>query len=125
MKEWRQYLEESEQENQIVIDHKNLIYFQDTRIINRRQVWWILKVQDIPFKLEFQPEKKNIMIDMITRKENTTELIESRSIFLQNISLNKAKKEEYYSLIKISELEKDSDEIWWYREKQIIENPEK
>lgn len=34
MKEWRKYLKESDQENMMVMNHKNLIYFRNVRIIN-------------------------------------------------------------------------------------------
>lgn len=29
VKEWKRYLEESKQENEIIIDHKNLTYFKE------------------------------------------------------------------------------------------------
>lgn len=67
----------------MIIDHKNLIYFQNIRIINRRQTRRTLEVQDISFKLEYQKEKDNVIADTIFQRENVTEEQEFRKIFLQ------------------------------------------
>lgn len=38
VKEWGQYLKENDQSNVVIMNHKNLIYFRNVRIINRRQI---------------------------------------------------------------------------------------
>lgn len=84
----------------------------------------MLEVQDVSFKLKFQKEKNNVMVDMLIRKEDTTELLESRPIFLKKIFLEKTKHEEYHSSIKVLKLEKDSEGIWRYRGQKVIETEE-
>lgn len=55
-----------------------------------------------------------MITDILTRKEDTMELrnpLRPRKIFLQTMNLDKAKKKRYHSSMKMSELEKDSEEI--------------
>lgn len=51
-----------------------------------------------------------MMADVLIRRENTTELIKPRPIFLQKISLERAKKKGYHSFMKMSKLKKDFQE---------------
>lgn len=51
------------------------------------------------------------MTDILTRRKDMIKPLESRSIFLQKIFLEKVKKEEYHPSIEMSELEKDTDRI--------------
>ena len=37
-KEWRKYLKEAKTKVEIIINHKNLTYFQEVEITNKRQV---------------------------------------------------------------------------------------
>jgi hypothetical protein len=37
--EWRVYLEEVQEKTEIIMDHKNLMYFTILQRINRRQAW--------------------------------------------------------------------------------------
>lgn len=53
----------------MVTDHKNLTYFQNTRITNRQQAQWTLKVQDILFRLKYWKEKDNVMTNALFWKE--------------------------------------------------------
>lgn len=48
-------------------------------------------------------------MNILSRRKNTTEKQKSRKIFLQMINLEKAKKEDYHSFIKISELKKQEE----------------
>lgn len=121
IKEWRRYLEESTIDNIIVTDHKNLIYFQNARIINRRQARWTLEIQNIPFRLEYQKRKDNVIADALTRKEDAIEELEPRSIFLQTINIEKTKKQDYHPSMEITEVKKQDDDRWKYRKKLIME----
>lgn len=105
----------------MITDHKNLIYFKEARIINRREIRWTLEVQNILFRLEYQKEKNNIMADIFTRREDVIEKIESRSIFLQIINIKKTKEQDYHSFMEISEIKKQDDDRWRYRRKLIME----
>ena len=44
VKEWRKYLEGFKTKAKIIMDHKNLTYFQEAKITNRRQARWALKI---------------------------------------------------------------------------------
>lgn len=39
-KQWRVYLKEFKHQVQVYTDHKNLLYFTITKILNRRQIKW-------------------------------------------------------------------------------------
>lgn len=123
VKEWRKYLEESTIENKVITDHKNLTYFKKAWITNHRQARWALEIQDIPFKLEYRKGMDNIVADALIRKENGKKPMQDRTIFLQAISLERAKQEGYHSLMEVSELERKGDQ-WLYRGRQVIEQPE-
>lgn len=82
VKEWRKYLEESKEDNQVIMDHKNLTYFKEVWIMNRRQVRWAFEVQDVPFELKYQKGKDNIVADVLTRKKDERTSFEDRVIFL-------------------------------------------
>lgn len=76
IKEWRRYLEETRKTGRIRINHKNLTYFQDARITNRRQARWALEIQNISFQLEYIKEKENTVTDAIIRRKDATEKLE-------------------------------------------------
>lgn len=76
------------------------------------------------FRLEYQKGKDNIVADIITRQEDATEFLEERKIFLQAMSIEKAKKQRYHLSMKVSEMEKDSYGTWRYRERKIVEDKE-
>jgi len=48
-KQWRMYLKESRHQIQVYTDHKNLIYFMITKVINRRQIKWLKELSSYNF----------------------------------------------------------------------------
>ena len=54
----------------IITDYKNLTYFKETRILNRRQTRWVLKIQDILYKLVYRKDNENIFTDVLTKKND-------------------------------------------------------
>lgn len=102
------------------MDHKNLIYFQNIRITNRRQAQWALEMQNIPFRLEYLKEKENTIADTLTRQKDMKENLEPQKIFLQIMSIEKTREQEYHPFMKIAEIKKQDDGQWKYRGKIIV-----
>ncbi len=48
-KQWRMYLKESRHQIQVYTDHKNLLYFMITKVINRRQIKWLKELSSYNF----------------------------------------------------------------------------
>lgn len=78
----------------------------------------------MPFCLEYQKEKENMIVNILTRIEDITEEQESRKIFLQAISLEKAKEQEYHLVMEIFEVKKQNNDKQEYRGKKIVEKEE-
>ena len=52
---WRHYLEGSGQQVQVFTDHKNLRWFTETKVCNRRQARWAEKLSRFDFTITFRP----------------------------------------------------------------------
>ena len=59
MRHWRHYLEGSRHPIQVFSDHKNLITFMSTKVLNRRQARWAELLADYDFVLIHTPGKRN------------------------------------------------------------------
>ena len=118
VKEWRKYLEGSKTRAKIITDHKNLTYFQEAKITNRQQARWALEIQDVPYHIIYRKGEKNVVADPLLRKENNTEPLKLRLIFLQNMALEKAKCKGYHSHYDIARLEKKNGQ-WQYEGRKI------
>ena len=89
----------------IVTNYKNLKYFKHVKITNKRQVRWTLKIQNILYQIEYRKEKDNIETNVLTRRENKT-ILKERKIFLNELTLNKVKEQEFYSRMNVTQLRK-------------------
>ena len=118
VKEWRKYLERSKTRAEIIIDHKNLTYFQEAKITNRRQARWALEIQDVPYHITYMKGEENVVADALSRKEDNTEPFELRPIFFQNMALEKAKRKGYHPHYNVARLEKKNNQ-WQYEGKKI------
>ena len=105
VKEWRKYLEESTTKAEIIMDHKNLTYFKEVKITNRQQARWALEIQDVPYHITYKEKEENVVADALSRKEDNTEPLELRPIFLQNMTLEKAKRKDYHPHYDVARLE--------------------
>jgi len=60
MKQWRHYLEGANHKVLIQCDHKNLEYFQTSKVLSRRQVRWAKIISSHDFVIEHLEGKKNL-----------------------------------------------------------------
>ncbi|RAL63592.1 hypothetical protein DID88_003636 [Monilinia fructigena] len=68
MEEWRPELQGSQQEFEILTDHKNLEYFTTTKALNQRQVRWSEFLSHYNFRIVYRPGSKAIRPDVLSRK---------------------------------------------------------
>jgi len=67
-KQWRVYLKESKHQIQVYTNHKNLLYFMITKVLNRRQIKWSKKLSSYNFNIQYWKRFKNLKIDVLSRK---------------------------------------------------------
>jgi Reverse transcriptase (RNA-dependent DNA polymerase)/RNase H-like domain found in reverse transcriptase/Integrase zinc binding domain/Chromo (CHRromatin Organisation MOdifier) domain/Integrase core domain len=58
-KEWRHYLEWSQQRNQVITDHLNLRYFYTLSQVNRRQARWAEQLAAYDLEIVYRPGSQN------------------------------------------------------------------
>ena len=56
--QWRHFLEGSSNQVTVFSDHKNLAYFQNARVLNRRQARWAQFLTRFDFKITYRPGKQ-------------------------------------------------------------------
>jgi RNase H-like domain found in reverse transcriptase len=67
---WRVYLEGSKYPVKVYIDHKNLLYFTTTKVLNRRQVRWSETLSAYNFKISYKKGSDNTKADALSRQAN-------------------------------------------------------
>ena len=118
VKEWRKYLKGSKTRAKIITDHKNLPYFQKAKITNRQQARWAPEIQDLPYHIIYRKGEENVVANALSRKEDNTEPLEPRPIFLQNMTLEKAKPKGYHPHYNVARLEEKNGQ-WQYEGRKI------
>lgn len=68
LKTWRVYLEGAKHQVQIYTDHKNLLYFTTTKVLNRRQVRWAEELSKYHFKIIYRKGGENGKADALSRR---------------------------------------------------------
>jgi hypothetical protein len=68
LEEWRPELQGSQEEFEIITDHKNLEYFTTTKALNQRQVRWSEFLSQFNFKIVYRPGSKATQPDTLSRK---------------------------------------------------------
>src|SRR6202048_3641877 len=51
---WRHFLQGTGQQIQVITDHKNLLWFTETKVYNRRQVRWAEKLSPFGFAVTYR-----------------------------------------------------------------------
>ena len=86
-KQWRMYLKESRHQIQVYTNHKNLLYFTITKVLNRRQIKWLKKLSSYNFTIQYWKRFKNLKIDVLSRRTNhMTDKLQVSQIILQKNS---------------------------------------
>jgi hypothetical protein len=68
MDRYRHYFEGLGQVTTIFSDHKNLLWFTETKVYNRRQARWAEKLSRFNFKIVFRPGKQGGKPDALSRR---------------------------------------------------------
>ena len=66
--QWRHFLEGSSHQVTVFSDHKNLAYFQDACVLNRRQAQWAHFLTHFDFKITYRPRKHQGKADALSRR---------------------------------------------------------
>jgi hypothetical protein len=72
MEHYRHYFEGLGQQTIIFSDHKNLLWFTETKVYNRRQARWAEKLAKFDFKIIFRPGKRGGKPDALSRRPDYT-----------------------------------------------------
>jgi hypothetical protein len=72
MEHYRHYFEGLGQQTVIFSDHKNLLWFTETKVYNRRQARWAEKLARFDFKIVFRPGKRGGKPDALSRRPDYT-----------------------------------------------------
>ncbi len=67
-KQWRVYLEGPRHQVQVYTDHKNLLYFTTTKVLNRRQVRWSEELSSYNFQIQYRKGSENSKADALSRR---------------------------------------------------------
>ncbi|CRL31343.1 RNA-directed DNA polymerase (reverse transcriptase) [Penicillium camemberti] len=72
LQEWRPELEGLSRKDrfEILKDHQSLEYFMTTRQMNQRQARWSEFLSQFHFVIKYRPGKKNIVADVLSRKDS-------------------------------------------------------
>ncbi len=67
-KQWRVYLKEFKHQIQVYTNHKNLLYFTITKVLNQRQIRWSKELSSYNFQIQYWKKSENSKIDVLSRK---------------------------------------------------------
>ncbi|KAE8247514.1 hypothetical protein A4X03_0g7031, partial [Tilletia caries] len=68
LQEWRHLLQDPRHTVTIFTDHKNLEYFTTSKLLNRRQARWSMKLTEYDFKIIYRPGHQGGKPDALTRR---------------------------------------------------------
>ena len=68
LKKWRIQLKEVKHQVQMMSNHKNLTYFQITKMLNRRQTRWAKKLAIYNFRITHYKRINNVKANALSRK---------------------------------------------------------
>ena len=67
-KEWEHLLKSVDSQIIVYTDHKNLEYFNTTKVLTRRQARWAEHLAEFDFKVVYRPGEKNTKADILSRR---------------------------------------------------------
>src|SRR6202048_3040589 len=65
---WRHFLQGTGQQIQVITDHKNLLWFTETKVYNRRQARWAEKLSHFDFAITYRPGYLSAQPDALSRR---------------------------------------------------------
>jgi hypothetical protein len=68
MDKWRHYFEGSGHKTTVISDHKNLLWFTETKVYNCRQARWVEKMSHFDFVITFRPGKLSGKPDALSQR---------------------------------------------------------
>src|ERR1700710_2613817 len=68
VKKWRRYLMGSQDRIRVLTDHKDLVPFMTTKVLNDRQIRWSETLSQYDLKIEYRPGKEGAKPDALTRR---------------------------------------------------------
>jgi transposase InsO family protein len=72
MDQYRHYFEGLGHATTVLSDHRNLLWFTETKVYNRRQARWAEKLSRFDFKIVFRPGKQGGKPDALSRRPDYT-----------------------------------------------------
>lgn len=79
----------------------------------------------MPFRLEHQKRKDNVIANVLIRRKDITEKLKSWTIFLQVMNIKKTKEQDYHPFMEISKVKNQNNSRWKYWNKLIVEQKKK
>jgi len=67
-KYWRRYCEGAAHQVEVWTDHQNLEFFTTTKVLNRRQTYWVQELASINFRIYYRPGSQNGKPDALSRR---------------------------------------------------------
>ena len=86
---WRRFLEGARHEVTVFTDHKNLMYFTTSKVLNRRQARWSMFLYGFEFKLVYRPGTKQCLSDALSRRSDYSILPEDEAFINQKATILK------------------------------------
>ncbi len=62
------YLKEFKHQIQVYTNHKNLLYFMITKVLNRRQIKWSKKLSSYNFNIQYWKKSENLKINVLNKR---------------------------------------------------------
>lgn len=81
LREWRVYLEGAQHQVTIYSEHKNLVHFATTKVLNRRQARWAELLGSYDFVIIYKKGTSNTKADFLSRRFDTSKEKQQQSLF--------------------------------------------
>ena len=72
LRQWRHYVHGSKYSVHVLTDHKNLQYFQSSRLLNQRQIRWSEFLTGFNLIITYRPAVEGVAADALSRSHKVT-----------------------------------------------------